>query len=91
MVPYDHIVGSPFFVWFSMKYSENNPVSGKSVISSLFKNSKDGKFRWERFLCYVDDGNLHSIKIPFILSILGIWGINKWNNRRKLKLKNKST
>ena len=91
MVPYDHIVGSPFFVWFSMKYSENNPVSGKSVISSLFKNSKDGKFRWERFLCYVDDGNLHSIKIPFILSILVIWGINKWNNRRKLKLKNKST
>ena len=91
MVPYDHIVGSPFFVWFSMKYSENNPVSGKSVISSLFKNSKDGKFRWERFLCYVDDGNLHSIKIPFILSVLGIWGINKWNNRRKLKLKNKST
>lgn len=91
MVPYDHIVGSPFFVWFSMKYSENNPVSGKSVIGSLFKNSKDGKFRWERFLCYVDDGNLHSIKIPFILSILGIWGINKWNNRRRLKLKNKST
>lgn len=91
MVPYDHIVGSPFFVWFSMKYSENNPVSGKSVIRSLFKNSKDGKFRWERFLCYVDDGNLHSIKIPFILSVLGIWGINKWNNRRKLKLKNKST
>ena len=91
MVPYDHIVGSPFFVWFSMKYSENNPVSGKSVISSLFKNSKDGKFRWERFLCYVDDGNLHTIKIPFILSVLGIWGINKWNNRRKLKLKNKST
>ncbi len=90
MVPYDHIVGSPFFVWFSMKYSENNPISGKSVIGSLFKNSKDGKFRWERFLCYVDDGNLHSIKIPFILSILGIWGINKWNNRRKLKLKNKS-
>ncbi len=85
MVPYDHVVGSPFFVWFSMKYSENNPVSGKSVMGSLFKNSKDGKFRWERFLCYVDDGNLHSIKIPFIVTILLIWGLNKWNNRRKLK------
>ncbi|MBA3682648.1 MAG: hypothetical protein H0W73_16025 [Bacteroidetes bacterium] len=90
MVPYDHVVGSPFFVWFSMKYSENNPVSGKSVIGSLFKNSKEGKFRWERFLCYVDDGNLHSIKIPFIVTILLIWGLNKWNNRRKLKLQKTS-
>lgn len=90
MVPYDHVVGSPFFVWFSMKYSENNPISGKSVIGSLFKNSKEGKFRWERFLCYVDDGNLHSVKIPFILSVILIWGINKWNNRRKLKLQKES-
>lgn len=90
LVPYDHIVGSPFFVWFSMKYANNNPVSGKSVIGSLFKNSKEGKFRWERFLCYVEDGKLHSIKIPFILVIAGIWGFSKWNSRRKLKLKNES-
>lgn len=87
MVPYDHIVGSPFFVWFSMKYPENNPVSGKSVVGSLVKNSKEGKFRWERFLCYVEDGKLHSIKIPFLLSILAIWGYNKWSHRRKLKIK----
>ena len=91
MVPYDHVVGSPFFVWFSMKYAENNPISGKSVIGSLFKNSTEGKFRWERFLCYVDDGNLHSIKIPFILTVILIWGFNKWNHRRKLKLKKEST
>jgi signal peptidase I len=86
-VPFDHVVGSPFFVWFSMKYSENNPVSGKSVLGSLTKNSKEGKFRWDRFLCYVDDGELHSIKIPFILAVLGIWGFSKWNSRRKLKAK----
>ena len=73
-----------------MKYAENNPVSGKSVIGSLFKNSKDGKFRWERFLCYVEDGNLHSVKIPFIATILGIWGYNKWNRRRKLKTEKSS-
>lgn len=84
-VPYDHIVGSPFFVWFSMKYEENNPVSGKSVLGSLFKNSKQGKFRWERFLCYVENGNLHSVKIPFILAIVLIWALSKWNTRRKLK------
>jgi signal peptidase I len=85
MVPFDHVVGSPFFVWFSMKYPEKNIISGKSALKSLFKNSKEGKFRWERFLCYVDDGNLHSVKIPFLLSILVIWGFNKWNKRRKLK------
>jgi signal peptidase I len=90
MVPFDHIVGSPFFVWFSMKYPENNPVSGKSVLGSLFKNSTEGKFRWERFLCYVENGNLHSIKIPFIAAILFIWGFSKWNSRRKLKTKKTS-
>lgn len=91
LVPYDHIVGSPFFVWFSMKYSENNPVSGSSVVGSLFKNSSEGKFRWERFLCYVENGNLHSIKIPFILVVLALWGLSKWNTRRKTKLQQAST
>lgn len=84
-VPYDHVVGSPFFVWFSMKYAENNPISGKFTLGSFFKNSTDGKFRWERFLCYVKDGTLHSVKIPFILVILAIWGLSKWNEQRKLK------
>jgi signal peptidase I len=85
VVPYDHVVGSPFFVWFSMKYAENNPVSGKSVIGSLTKNSTDGKFRWERFLCYVDDGTLISVKIPFLLIAFGLWGFSKWNRKRKEK------
>ncbi|MEI6020029.1 MAG: S26 family signal peptidase [Bacteroidota bacterium] len=91
MVPYDHIVGSPFFVWFSMKYESNNPVSGKSIIGSVVKNSKEGKFRWERFLCYVKDGTLHSVKIPFLALVFGIWGYNKWNRRRKLKTASAST
>lgn len=85
LVPFDHIVGSPFFVWLSVKYEDNNPVSGASFVKSLFKNSKEGKYRWDRFLCYVDDGKLHSIKIPFIAGILAIWGYGKWNRRRKEK------
>jgi len=89
-VPYDHVVGSPFFVWFSMKYADNNPISGNSVVKSLFKSSKEGKFRWDRFLCYVKDGELHSIKIPFLLTILGIWGFSKWNQRRKQKAEKQS-
>ncbi|MBX3164631.1 MAG: hypothetical protein KF900_09120 [Bacteroidetes bacterium] len=84
-VPFDHVVGSPFFVFFSMKYAENNPVSGKSVMKSLTKNSQDGKFRWNRFLCYVKDGTLHSVKIPVIAVIIGLWGYGKWNTRRKEK------
>lgn len=84
-VPFDHVVGKPVFVWFSMKYAENNPVSGKSVIGSLTKNSKEGKFRWERFLCYVGDNGLVSVKIPVIAVILGLWGYGRWNKRRKLK------
>jgi signal peptidase I len=84
-VPYDHVVGKPMFVWFSMKYADNNPVSGKDVVGSLFKNSKEGKFRWERFLCYVGDDGLVSVKIPFIAIVLGLWGWSKWNSRRKLK------
>jgi len=70
-----------------MKYPENNPVSGTSVIGSLFKNSKEGKFRWERFLSYVENGNLHSIKVPFLIVVAGLWGFSRWNTRRKLKTK----
>lgn len=84
-VPFDHVVGKPVFVWFSMKYAENNPISGKSVIGSLTKNSKEGKFRWERFLCYVGDNGLVSVKIPVIAIILGLWGYSVWNKRRKQK------
>ena len=84
-VPFDHVVGKPVFVWFSMKYADNNPVSGKSVLGSLFKNSQDGKFRWNRFLSYVGDNGLVSVKIPFLLIVLGLYGWSKFNSRRKLK------
>lgn len=84
-VPFDHVVGKPVFVWFSMKYAENNPISGKSVLGSLTKNSKDGKFRWNRFLCYVGDKGLVSVKIPFLIIVLGLYGYSKWNSRRKQK------
>ncbi len=84
-VPFDHVVGKPVFVWFSMKYAENNPISGKSVLGSLFKNSQEGKFRWNRFLSYVGDNGLVSMKIPVILLALGIWGYSVWNKRKKLK------
>lgn len=83
LVPFDHVVGSPFFVWLSIKYSEKNQVSGRSFLSL-------SKYRWDRFLCYVDDGKLHSIKIPFLVTVFAIWGVTRWNRLRKEKMKPKA-
>lgn len=85
VVPFDHVVGRPVFVWFSMKDPKNNPISGSNVIGSLFKNSKEGKFRWERFMCYVGEEGLVSWKIPVFVLIFGIWGYTYWNKKRKQK------
>lgn len=82
-VPYDHVVGSPFFVWASVKYEENNPVSGKSFVKSLFKNEFEGKYRWSRFLCYVENGNLHSVKWPFITCSIALWMFFKWRKKQE--------
>jgi len=85
VVPFDHVVGRPVFVWFSMKDPENNPISGASTLGSLFKNSKEGRFRWERFMCYVGEKGLVSWKIPVLVLVLGIWGWSYWNKKRKQK------
>lgn len=85
VVPFDHVVGRPVFVWFSMKDPKNNPISGNSIVGSLTKNSKEGKFRWERFMCYVGQDGLVSWKIPVaIIALLG-FGYNYWSKRRDKK------
>ena len=88
VVPFDHVVGRPVFIWFSMKDPSKNPISGASILGSLTKNSHDGKFRWERFMCYVGESGLVSWKIPVaIIALLG-FGYNYWSKRRDKK-KNK--
>jgi len=87
VVPFDHVVGRPVFVWLSIKDPKNNPISGQSVIGSLTKNSHDGKFRWERFMCYVGENGLVSWKIPVLIAVLLGFGYNFWSKRRE---KNKS-
>lgn len=89
VVPFDHVVGRPVFVWFSMKDPKNNPISGKSVIGSLTKNSKDGKFRWERFMCYVGEEGLVSWKIPVAIIALLAFAYNYWDKKRKEKVQKK--
>jgi signal peptidase I len=86
MVPFDHVVGKPLFIWFSMKDPEKNPISGKGLLSSLTKNSKEGKYRWERFFTYVtDDGISRSYFVHFLVIIALWWGISKYRNRKKKK------
>jgi signal peptidase I len=86
MVPFDHVVGKPLFIWFSMKDPEKNPISGKGLLSSLTKNSKEGKYRWERFFTYVtDDGISKSYFVHFLAFIALWWGISKYRNRKKKK------
>jgi signal peptidase I len=89
VVPFDHVVGKPVFVWFSMKDPAKNPISGKGLLSSLFKNSKEGKFRWERFFCFVGDNGLSkSYFIHFLVIVAGWWGIAKYLKKRKAKKEN---
>lgn len=85
-VPFDHVVGKPLFIWFSMKDAEKNPVSGKGVVSSLTKNSKEGKYRWERFFTYVtDDGISRSYFIHFLVIVAIWWGVSKYRKRKGKK------
>jgi signal peptidase I len=89
VVPFDHIVGRPVFVWFSMKDPAKNPISGKSILGSLTKNSHDGKFRWERFMCYVGQDGLVSWKIPVAIFALLAFGYNYWSKKRREKAEKK--
>jgi signal peptidase I len=85
LVPFDHVVGKPLFIWFSMKDADKNPVSGKGVVSSLFKNSKEGKYRWERFFTYVTDDGISKSYFMYFVGIVLIWvGYNQYR-KRKLK------
>jgi signal peptidase I len=88
-VPFDHVVGKPLFIWFSMKDGDKNPVSGKGVVSSLFKNSKEGKYRWERFFTYVTDDGLSKSYFGYFVGIAIIWvGYSQY---RKRKVKKETT
>jgi len=85
VVPFDHVVGRPVFVLFSMKDPEKNLVSGVNPLGSVFKNSHDGKFRWNRFMSYVGPEGLVSWKIPVGIIALFGFGYNFWKKRKEKK------
>ncbi|MFN6039083.1 MAG: S26 family signal peptidase [Bacteroidota bacterium] len=85
-VPFDHVVGTPVFVWFSLKYDDKQPISGKWSFKNIFASEKDGKLRWSRFFCFVSDKGLSSSYFIHFLIIAGIWyGITKYRKIKKAK------
>lgn len=86
MVPFDHVVGKPLFIWFSMKDVKMNPVSGQGSLSSLFKNSKEGRYRWERFFTYVTDDGISKSYFMYFVGIIVIWvGYSQYKKRKAKK------
>ena len=87
VVPHDHIVGKPVFVWMSIKDPAKNPVSGSvGLIKSFFQDSTKGRFRWERFFCFVsNDGLSRSYRVHFLVIVLGISGFVYFKNKRAAK------
>ena len=87
VVPHDHIVGKPVFVWMSIKDPAKNPVSGSvGLFKSFFEDSKKGRFRWERFFCFVSsDGLSRSYRVHFLIIVLGITGFVYFKNKRAAK------
>jgi len=71
-VPEDHIVGKPVFIWMSIE-----------GINDGFKN---WKIRWNRVFTTVNlDGEPKSYRWHFLFTILIIYGITEYRNRKKSK------
>lgn len=66
--PFNHVVGKPVFIWMSWD------TNGEGF----------DKIRWERVFTTVHgSGERVSYFIPFVIFILGWYGISKWRKRRK--------
>jgi signal peptidase I len=86
-VPEDHIVGTPVFIWLSIKDPNRNKISGKLNFKNTF--STTGKFRWNRMMTIVDkDGLSKSFLLPVVITILGLWGYS-YIRRKKAETKAK--
>ena len=85
-VPFDHVVGTPVFVWFSLKYDDKQPISGKWSFKTLFSNEKEGKLRWSRFFCFVNEKGLSDSYIVYFLILATGWaGFSIYKRIKKKK------
>ncbi|MBL7889973.1 MAG: signal peptidase I [Bacteroidia bacterium] len=90
MVPEDHIVGKPVFIWMSIKEDNRNTTRNPNVQSGFIKKLKtslfDDKERRARFFTFVsNDGISKSYLIPFLIGIAAIYGFFYFRNKRKGK------
>lgn len=68
LVPFDHVVGKPVFIWMSWN------THGKGIME---------KIRWERLFTTVKgNGKATSFFIPFLVVLFGFIGFNKWRARK---------
>ena len=80
-VPDDHIVGTPVFIWLSMKDPGYNPVSGSFVFRNIF--SMEGKYRWNRMLTFVSrDGLSMSFLLPVLILLIGWYGYKRFRKKK---------
>jgi signal peptidase I len=85
-VPFDHVVGTPVFVWFSLKYDDKQPISGKWSFKTIFSNEKEGKLRWSRFFCFVSDKGLSKSYFIYFFVVGAAWyGFSKYRRYKKKK------
>ncbi len=85
-VPFDHVVGTPVFVWFSLKYDDKQPISGKWSLKNIFANEQEGKLRWSRFFCVVSDKGLSKSYFIHFLVIVAVWySVSKFLKYRRRK------
>ncbi len=69
-VPFDHVVGKPVFIWMS--------------INGINNGIKNWKIRWDRVFTTVHgSGKRVSYLFPFLVVLLGWYGVNKWRKRKK--------
>ena len=87
VVPEDHIVGKPVFVWMSIKDPKNNPVSGNvGLLKSISAGSEKGRFRWNRFFCFVSkDGLSRSYLVHFLVIVVALSGFFYFRRKRAEK------
>ena len=88
MVPEDHVVGKPVFIWMSIK--EDNKNINNRQQSGFIKKLKTSLFgdtsRRARFFTFVTkDGLSRSYLIHFIVIVIGIVVFSYYRNKRETK------
>ncbi|MDF2436699.1 MAG: lepB [Bacteroidota bacterium] len=88
-VPEDHIVGTPIFVWMSIKEDNPNVDGGRNpsgFLTKLKRSLFDDPSRRARFFTVVyDDGLSRSFLMPFLVVVAGCMTFVYFRNKRREK------